>query len=343
MKKKLLILISMLAMMFSLTACSNEVEKPFDYDDSQIVIDTMYLFNQYQNVSDEYADYYIQDGTEFEQSAVKGIKQAQETDKVGEFQDFSPYINGVGMDLNDVNYKIENAADSVSVTVTNKAANRDVEVTVKFVENPDYYIKLDQAKQTYNADAVRQEIAMYYGSEEEFFSQYGSYYSGVDDVVQQGIDNEMQGVYQYLPEEMVVSAVYSTAELMKQAGMNTLLGMGTVFVVLIFISFIISLLKFLPALFAKKPKIEDLKKEESKPAAPAAAAGSIEVAAPMPGKILNVKAGVGTAVKKGDVILILEAMKMENDVVAPEDGTVASINVSAGDAVEAGDVLATLN
>ena len=77
------------------------------------------------------------------------------------------------------------------------------------------------------------------------------------------------------------------------------------------------------------------------PAAPAAA-GSIEVAAPMPGKILNVKAGVGTAVKKGDVILILEAMKMENDVVAPEDGTVASINVSAGDAVEAGDVLATL-
>ena len=77
------------------------------------------------------------------------------------------------------------------------------------------------------------------------------------------------------------------------------------------------------------------------PAAPAApaAAGSIEVAAPMPGKILNVKAGVGTAVK----ILILEAMKMENDVVAPEDGTVASINVSAGDAVEAGDVLATLN
>ena len=78
------------------------------------------------------------------------------------------------------------------------------------------------------------------------------------------------------------------------------------------------------------------------PAAPAAA-GSIEVAAPMPGKIMNVKAGVGTAVKKGDVILILEAMKMENDVVAPEDGTVASINVSAGDAVEAGDVLATLN
>ncbi len=78
------------------------------------------------------------------------------------------------------------------------------------------------------------------------------------------------------------------------------------------------------------------------PAKAAAGAGSIVVASPMPGKILSVKAGVGTAVKKGDVILVLEAMKMENDVVAPEDGTVATV-VSAGDAVEAGDTLATLN
>ena len=81
------------------------------------------------------------------------------------------------------------------------------------------------------------------------------------------------------------------------------------------------------------------------PAAPAASreAGSIVVSAPMPGKILSVKSSVGASVKKGDVILVLEAMKMENEVVAPEDGTVASINVAAGDAVEAGDTLATLN
>lgn len=81
------------------------------------------------------------------------------------------------------------------------------------------------------------------------------------------------------------------------------------------------------------------------PAAPAASgsAGSITVASPMPGKILSVKASVGQAVKKGDVLLVLEAMKMENEVVAPEDGTVASINVAANDAVEAGDTLATLN
>lgn len=81
------------------------------------------------------------------------------------------------------------------------------------------------------------------------------------------------------------------------------------------------------------------------PAAPAASAGagSVSVTAPMPGKILAVKASVGQAVKKGDVVLILEAMKMENEVVAPEDGTIASIDVAVGAAVEAGDTLATLN
>ena len=79
------------------------------------------------------------------------------------------------------------------------------------------------------------------------------------------------------------------------------------------------------------------------PAAKSAGAGSIKVASPMPGKILDVKANVGDAVKKGQVILILEAMKMENEVVAPEDGTVASTDVASGATVEAGDTLATLN
>ena len=79
------------------------------------------------------------------------------------------------------------------------------------------------------------------------------------------------------------------------------------------------------------------------PAAPAAGAGSIEVKASVPGKVFKVEATVGAAVKTGDTIVVLEAMKMEIPVVAPQDGTVASINVSVGDAIENGDVLATMN
>ena len=85
------------------------------------------------------------------------------------------------------------------------------------------------------------------------------------------------------------------------------------------------------------------------PKAPAAAhkasgaAGSIKVEAGAAGKIFKVEASVGQAVKKGDAVIILEAMKMEIPVVAPEDGTVASIDVAVGDTVEAGAVLATLN
>ncbi len=89
----------------------------------------------------------------------------------------------------------------------------------------------------------------------------------------------------------------------------------------------------------------------AKPAAPAPAVkpavsgaeGSIKVEAPMPGTILDVKTSVGASVKSGDVLCILEAMKMENDIVAPADGTVASIAANKGDIVEAGQIIVTLN
>ncbi len=82
-----------------------------------------------------------------------------------------------------------------------------------------------------------------------------------------------------------------------------------------------------------------------KAAAPAGTAGSDgEVTASgVPGKICKIEANVGAAVKAGDTVLVLEAMKMEIPVVAPQDGTVATINVAVGDAVESGDVLATMN
>jgi biotin carboxyl carrier protein len=62
----------------------------------------------------------------------------------------------------------------------------------------------------------------------------------------------------------------------------------------------------------------------------------------MPGTILDIKVSAGQSVKKGDVLCVLEAMKMENDIPAPQDGVVASINVQKGASVAANDVLITL-
>lgn len=78
-------------------------------------------------------------------------------------------------------------------------------------------------------------------------------------------------------------------------------------------------------------------------AAPAAGAGAKKVEAGAAGKVFKIEKNVGDAVKKGDAVVIIEAMKMEIPVVAPEDGTVASIDCAVGDPVEAGKVLATLN
>ncbi len=81
------------------------------------------------------------------------------------------------------------------------------------------------------------------------------------------------------------------------------------------------------------------------PVAPAksAGAGSVKVEAGAAGKVFKIEANVGQAVKAGDPVVTIEAMKMEIPVVAPQDGTVASINVAVGDPIEAGAVLATLN
>lgn len=85
------------------------------------------------------------------------------------------------------------------------------------------------------------------------------------------------------------------------------------------------------------------------PAAPAAAAapavvadGDTPVKAPMPGKIIRLVAEAGKAVKKGDVLMILEAMKMQNEITAPVAGTLKSLNAVAGQGVKPGDVIAVI-
>ena len=78
-------------------------------------------------------------------------------------------------------------------------------------------------------------------------------------------------------------------------------------------------------------------------AKPQVKTGGTQVKAPLPGVVMQVPVKVGDTVKASDTVVVLEAMKMENEVVAPQDGKVASINVGSGDMVESGDVLATMD
>ena len=99
---------------------------------------------------------------------------------------------------------------------------------------------------------------------------------------------------------------------------------------------------------AAAPAAAPVKATPVKAAAPAkkakasGAAGSVKVSAPMPGKIIAVKKDAGAAVKKGEVILVLEAMKMENEILAPRDGTVAQVVVTKGATVDTGAPLVVL-
>ncbi len=77
-------------------------------------------------------------------------------------------------------------------------------------------------------------------------------------------------------------------------------------------------------------------------AAAVPAAGGEKVTSPMPGTILSVNVAAGDAVKRGQVLMILEAMKMENEIMCPCDGTVASVSVTKGAAVESGTLLCTI-
>ena len=88
------------------------------------------------------------------------------------------------------------------------------------------------------------------------------------------------------------------------------------------------------------PKAAPAKKAAPK-AAPKAAvpAGASTITAPMPGTVISVSVSEGDVVKNGQVLLILEAMKMENEIMAPADGTIASIQIASGASVSSGDVL----
>ncbi|HHY82067.1 MAG TPA: biotin/lipoyl-binding protein [Clostridiales bacterium] len=95
-----------------------------------------------------------------------------------------------------------------------------------------------------------------------------------------------------------------------------------------------------PAAPAAQPAAPAQQKPEPQPSG---ATGSVKVTAPMPGNILDIRVKAGDTVEKGQVVLILEAMKMENEIMAPQAGKIASINTSKGSVVNSGDLLFTMD
>ncbi len=93
---------------------------------------------------------------------------------------------------------------------------------------------------------------------------------------------------------------------------------------------------------ASAPAAAPAPKAAPAPAPAAAPAGSNVVSAPMPGTILDIKVSVGQSVNAGDVLCVLEAMKMENEIMAPAAGKVVAINTSKGASVNTGDALVSL-
>ncbi len=98
-----------------------------------------------------------------------------------------------------------------------------------------------------------------------------------------------------------------------------------------------------PAPVQVAPQAAPAREAAPAPQAAPQAAGNVTVNAPMPGTINAVKVKAGDSVTKGQVLVILEAMKMENEIMAEADGVVASVAVSQGQSVNTGDVLVTLN
>lgn len=233
--KKMLLLVLALTFSLSLTGCGEE-ELNFQVNERIMQQYTKEIIDKYKSPADYEEDYYLNEGTELEKTAVAGFKAAQTTDHVGAYLD----SNGA--------MKISNGVDGkINFSQICHYENRDVKVTVSYKENKAFemdkakvYYNLSEAAAQYGMDAATYASQMF-GQSEEFDM------SSMDSFLESYLINN--GEYPYIAEECEVSAVYSKKELVTMAGKNTAIGMGVVFCVLIFISFIISLLKYLPLIF----------------------------------------------------------------------------------------------
>lgn len=275
MKKKLLLLITSVVMLLSLAGCSSkDDEAPFEYKESMMALLTTNLINQYKDIGDDAVDYYLTEGSELEASFAKGFSQLQTTDKVGDFVT----IVGGG-EASSATFE-NGTSNDVLCTIRCQYENRDVDVKVSYVKNKEYFKEKEKYKTMLELNLENQLNGL--TIDEYIYQQTGV--ATLDEYLDQYLTSNEQ-IYPFTPVQAEVSAVYSKTELLKKAGANTAIGMVTVFLVLIFISFIISLLKFVPMLFdpdkkAKKAAVENEKTTPApKPAAPAPAPAPAPVVA----------------------------------------------------------------
>lgn len=233
--KKMLLLVLVLTFSLIFTGCGEE-ELNYQVNEKVMQQYTKQIIDQYKNVADYEEDYYLNEGTELERSAVAGFKAAQTTDHVGAYLDSNGPI------------KISNGVDGkINFSQICHYENREVRVTVSYKENKAF--EMDKAKVYYNLS----EAAAQYGMDAATYAS--QMFGQSEDFDMSSMDKFLEsyliqnGEYPYIAEECEVSAVYNKKELVSMAGKNTAIGMGVVFCVLIFISFIISLLKYLPMIF----------------------------------------------------------------------------------------------
>ena len=237
--KKSLLLCMLVSFLFALSGCQKEETLNFEVDRDSMVNTTKSIISRYYETDEMEQEYYLNDGSDLEKSAVGGFIAAETTDHVGSFESFKE----------DSTAEIKNGANGkVNCSVLCKYQKRDVKVTVSYTQNRKFELDKQAAYETLNNQAAQ------YGMDLSTFimQMYGNYPELDMSSMDKFLDSYLAAAYnetRYIPEEVEVSAVYSKKELIGQAGKNTIIGMGVVFVVLIFISFIISLLKYLPMLF----------------------------------------------------------------------------------------------
>lgn len=254
--KKSLLLCMLLSFLFALSGCGDKEALYFDVDRDSMIKITKDIIQTYRQTNEIQQDYFLHDGNELEKTAVNGFLAAESTDHVGSY---------IGL-KDDSTIEIKNGANGkVNCSVYCHYEHRDVKVTVSYTQNRKYelekqlyYQQLSAQAQQYGMD-IGQFVMQMYGNNEDYD------FTSVDAFLDSFLwVNNKESLY--IPQECEVSAVYSKKELIGQGGKNTIIGMGVVFCVLIFISFIISLLKYLPLLFdaeMRKQKAEKKAAEEA--------------------------------------------------------------------------------